>query len=304
MKKRDFYITIIVYAVLSTALIVSKLVWEYNLDWLMIFIIVFGGYLYVRYRLTAPIQRFNTKFNMLVDYDLDMDAAIDLCLEHIKEAPLSRMKTIYEVHLGIAYYSNGEFERALAVFNDLDLGKLHSVYHVLVFVHQAYIYDHLGQKENFEAVLERLKNVKSSIQRRYIGYANASERLLSAIGNINEDPEEYKQVIEVNLGQPNGFVSQRLIYHYRLAKYYEVLGQENEMEIELAKVLANGKSHYTAKEAHKLFKNTVNVDDYVFTEEEFYASPLEPEAEVVDEPEQIETTSEIDDVFDQKEDIQ
>jgi hypothetical protein len=88
-----------------------------------------------------------------------------------------------------------------------------------------------------------------------------------------------------------------LIYHYRLAKYYEAIGDEKEMDIQLAKVLANGKGHFTAKEAQKMFKNSVNVDDYIFTDEDYMPEPP------VEEPSldnQIED-SEVIDVFDDSE---
>ena len=48
------------------------------------------------------------------------------------------------------------------------------------------------------------------------------------------------------------------------------------MDIELAKVLANGKSHFTAQEAEKMFQNSVEVDDYIFTEESL-EQEVEPE---------------------------
>jgi tetratricopeptide (TPR) repeat protein len=297
MKKRDFYITIIVYGILSAGFIASKYIFKYELDWILMFLIIFSGYLYVRYRITSPVQRFAKTFNMLVDYDLDMDAAIDLCLDHIKEAPTVRMKALYQVHLGMAYYNNGEYEQALQVFREIEMSKLYAVYHVLIFAHEAYIYNELGQKDDFEAALERIRNVRAQIHRKYMGYANSYERLLTVIGHLEENPEEYKQVVEANLSQHNGYISQRLIYHYRLAKYYEAIGDEKEMDIQLAKVLANGKGHFTAKEAQKMFKNSVNVDDYIFTDEDYMPEPP------VEEPSldnQIED-SEVIDVFDDSE---
>jgi tetratricopeptide (TPR) repeat protein len=297
MKKRDFYITIIVYGILSAGFIASKYIFKYELDWILMFLIIFSGYLYVRYRITSPVQRFAKTFNMLVDYDLDMDAAIELCLDHIKEAPTLRMKALYQVHLGMAYYNNGEYEQALQVFREIEMSKLYAVYHVLIFAHEAYIYNELGQKDDFEAALERIRNVRAQIHRKYMGYANSYERLLTVIGHLEENPEEYKQVVEANLSQHNGYISQRLIYHYRLAKYYEAIGDEKEMDIQLAKVLANGKGHFTAKEAQKMFKNSVNVDDYIFTDEDYMPEPP------VEEPSldnQIED-SEVIDVFDDSE---
>lgn len=294
MKKRNFYLTLITYGVLSAGLIASKYIFEYDLDWIFIFLIIFVGYLYLRYRLSTPLQRFSTRFNMLVDYDLDMESAIQLCLDSMEEAPTSRIRALYQVHLGMAYYNNGEYEQALQTFNAVLMTKLHPIYHVLIFAHQAYIYIELGQMDNYEAALERIRNVKSSIGRKYIGYANSYDRLLTVVGHLEENPEEYKQVVEANLSNHSGYVSQRLIYHYRLAKYYEFVGNDAEMDIQLAKVLANGKGHFTAKEAQKMFKNSVNVDDYVFTEDDYL--PQEPQAPE-EEDKQIED-SEVIDVFD------
>lgn len=275
MNKKEYYGSIIVFAILSVGFVASKYILEYNLDWLIIFIIIFVAYLYLRYRLMTPIQRFSNKFNMLVDYDLDLEGAIQLCLDNIEEAPTRGIKALFQVHLGMAYYNNGEYDQALQAFNEVEFAKLNTVYHVLIFAHQAYIYNELGQKDEFDAALERIKNIKGQINRKYLGYANSYEHVLTVIGNLQEDPEEYKQVIESSFSTHSGYVTQRLIYHYRLAKYYEAIGNDEEMDIQLAKVLANGKGHFTAKEAHKMFKNTVNVDDYIFTDEE-----LEPEEPV------------------------
>ena len=289
MSKREFYLSIAIYAILSAGLIASKYIFEYNLDWLLIFVIIFVGYLFLRYRLTTPIQRFSKKYNMLVDYDLDMDAAIDLCLDHIEQAPTRGIKALYQVHLGMAYYNNGEFDQALQTFKEIELKKLNPVYHVLIYAHEAYIYNELGQKEEFEIALEKIRAVKSKINKKYIGYANSYERMISVIGNLEEDPEEYKQ----------GYISQRLVYHYRLAKYYEQIGDEREMDIHLAKVLANGKGHFTAKEAQKMFKNTVDIDDYVFTDEDVENLPVDevPEEEDFAEPKVLEEPEGLD-VFD------
>lgn len=295
MKKRDFYLTIVVFAVVSFGLIMSKYIVQYDLDWIFIFLIIFTGYLYLRYRLSTPLQRFSTRFNMLVDYDLDMESAIELCLEHMKEAPTARIRALYQVHLGMAYYNNGEYDQALQTFKDVEMSKLHAIYHVLIFAHQAYIYIELGQKDDYEAALERIRNVKSVIGRKYIGYANSYDRLLTVVGHLDEDPEEYKQVVEANLSNHSGYISQRLIYHYRLAKYYEAVGNETEMDIHLAKVLANGKGHFTAKEAQKMFKNSVNIDDYIFSDDDY----LVEEPVVVEEEEKFIEDSEVIDVFDE-----
>ncbi|MFP4478565.1 MAG: tetratricopeptide repeat protein [Candidatus Izemoplasmatales bacterium] len=295
MKKKEFYTTIIVFAVISTALIITNFIFEY-LDWLLLFAIILVGYMYFRYRLTTPMQKFSNKFNMLMDYDLNMEGAIDLAQEHIEEAPTRAMKALFQVHLGMAYYNNGQYERAIETFNNIELNKLNTVYHVLIFAHQAYAHYELGNEDQFELALERIKNVKPKIHRKFIGYANSYERLLTAIKNIEEDPEDYRAVIEANLSQHHGFISQRLVYHYRMAHYYKVIGDTKKMDIELAKVLANGKGHFTAKEAEDMFQKSVDVDDYIFTEDDFEAE-VEPKEEEKSPKEQLEESKELD-VFD------
>jgi tetratricopeptide (TPR) repeat protein len=295
MKRKEFYTTIVIFAIVATTLIVTNFILVY-MDWLLLFAIILVGYMYFRYRLTTPMQKFSNKFNMLMDYDLDMEGAIQLAHDHIEEAPTRAMKALFQVHLGMAYYNNGEYERAIQTFNEIELNKLNTVYHVLIFAHQAYAHYELGNQEQFDLALERIKNIKPQIHRKFIGYANSYERLLSAIKNIEEDPEDYKAVIEANLSQHHGFISQRLVYHYRMANYYKLIGDTEKTDIELAKVLANGKGHFTAIEAEKMFQNTVKVDDYIFTEEDFEAEvPVEEEQKPVNE--QLEDEKELD-VFD------
>ncbi|QWB99921.1 hypothetical protein KHQ88_07235 [Mycoplasmatota bacterium] len=295
MKKKEFYSTIIVFALVATALIVTNYIMKY-MDWLLLFAIVLIGYMYFRYRLTTPMQKFSNKFNMLMDYDLDMEAAIQLAQEHIDNAPTRSMKALFQVHLGMAYYNNGEYERAIQTFDEIELNKLNTVYHVLIFAHQAYSHYELGNQDKFDLALERIKNIKPQIHRKFVGYANSYERLLTVIKNIEDDPEDYKAVIEANLSQHHGFISQKLVYHYRMAHYYKVVNETEKMDIELAKVLANGKGHFTAKEAEKMFQNSVKVEDYVFTEDDFEMEvPSDDEEMPVQD--QIEDAKEMD-VFD------
>ncbi|MFW5889148.1 MAG: tetratricopeptide repeat protein [Bacillota bacterium] len=277
MKKNEFYVTIITYAVLSAGLIVTNIIFEY-LDWLLLFAIILIGYMYFRYRLSSPIQKFSNKFNMLVDYDLNMEEAINMSLEYIEEAPTKGIKALLQVYLGMAYYNNGEYEQAINTFKSIDLSKLNTVYHILIFAHQAYAYYELDDQEGFDLALERIRNIKPKINKKFLGYANSYERLLTTMKNMEEKPEEYKEVVEANLSSHKGFISQRLVYHYRLAHYYKVLGDTENMDKELAKVLANGKGHFTAKEAEKMFQNSVDVDDYIFTDDQ----PLEQEVKEED----------------------
>ncbi|MGE4571272.1 MAG: tol-pal system YbgF family protein [Candidatus Izemoplasmatales bacterium] len=294
MNKKEFYATIIIYAVLAFALMVTNYFLEY-MDWLLAFAIILVGYMYFRYKLTSPMQKFVNKFNMLMDYDLDIESAIEMALNHVENAPTKSLKGIFLLHLGMAYYNNGEYDKAIQTFNQIELQRMNTVYHVLIFAHQAYAYNELGNQEGFDLALERINNVKPKIHKKFYAYATSYERLLTAIKNIEEDPEEYKNVIEAHLSQHNGYISQRLIYHYRMAHYYKVIGDTHEMDIHLAKVLANGKSHFTAKEAQSMFKNSVNIEDYVFTEDDF--NEQEPvQEENLDQIQDIEDA----DVFDQE----
>ncbi|HKL47994.1 MAG TPA: hypothetical protein VJ878_04925, partial [Candidatus Izemoplasmatales bacterium] len=157
MKKKEFYTTIGVFAVLSTAFIITNLIFVY-LDWLLAFAIVLVAYMYFRYRLTSPMQKFANKFNMLMDYDLDIEGAIQMAQEYVDEAATRSMKGIFQLHLGMAYYNNGEYDKAIQTFNGIELQKLNTVYHVLIFAHQAYAYYELGSEEGFDLALERIKN--------------------------------------------------------------------------------------------------------------------------------------------------
>lgn len=282
MKKKEFIITIVVFAVFSVGFVATNLILELlnqqSLNWLLVFGIIFLGYLYLRYRLVQPLRSFASKFNMLLDYDLDIEGAIQLASEYVNEAPTRGMKSIYLLHLGMAYYNNGEYEKAVQTFDKIELQKINSVYHVLIFAHQAYAYDELGNDAGFDLALERITNIKDKIHRKFFAFASSYERILTAMKNLKEEPEEYKEVVEAHLSQHNGYISQRLVYHYRLAKYYEVVGDVEEMDKHLARVLANGKSHFTAKEAQDMFQNTVKVDDYVFTEDDFNQPDLEDES--------------------------
>ena len=136
MNKKEFYATIIIYAVLAFALMVTNYFLEY-MDWLLAFAIILVGYMYFRYKLTSPMQKFVNKFNMLMDYDLDIESAIEMALNHVENAPTKSLKGIFLLHLGMAYYNNGEYDKAIQTFNQIELQRMNTVYHVLIFAHQA-----------------------------------------------------------------------------------------------------------------------------------------------------------------------
>lgn len=111
-------------------------------------------------------------------------------------------------------------------------------------------------------------------------------QVLEALKGLEDNPEHFKEVIESQFSRNDGYVSTKLIYNYRMAQYYKTINDEVEMDKCLAKVIANGKEHHTAIQARKMFKNSVNIEDYVFQEE------AEEEFETVDDQQLIDTVEE------------
>ena len=98
------------------------------------------------------------------------------------------------------------------------------------------------------------------------------------MANADVALDQYKDMIEKHFSHPDGYISTKLVFHYRMADYYERLGDTLEMDKNLAFVIANGKNHHTAVQARRKFKNSVNVDDYIIVEE----TPSEAEPEVIE----------------------
>jgi hypothetical protein len=82
--------------------------------------------------------------------------------------------------------------------------------------------------------------------------------------NIDTDLEGYKEAIESHFGKHDGYISTKLIYNYRMALYYEKIGDKLEADKCLAFVIANGKEHHMVARANERFRNSVNVEDYVY----------------------------------------
>jgi len=138
-----------------------------------------------------------------------------------------------------------------------------------------------------------MEEVKNRVNKRYLSFASNYLDILTAMKNLEFDPEKYREVVEKNFSREDGYISTRLVYNYRLSLYYKTVGNIEEMDRCLAKVIANGKNHHTAVRAKLLFKGTCNVDDYVFSEDK-----QPDEVEVVKEPKQIEQMEEVEIVKD------
>jgi tetratricopeptide (TPR) repeat protein len=236
---------------------------------------------------------------MLVDYDLDVEAALELAKKQYEDAPTKSIEALIQIYYAMALYYNSQYSEAIKMFNQVDLNKVNIVYHALIFAFTGYSAFELDDRETLDLCVQRLGELTSRVNRKYVNFVIGYQEVLNAIKNLEVDPETYFEVIQRNFSREDGYVSTKLIYNYRLAHYYRVTNNTEEMDICLAKVIANGKNHHTAVAAKKLFKNTVNVEDYVFPE-----PGSEPqEVEVVEEPMQIETLEEVEVVEEVNEEV-
>jgi len=290
MNKKQYLFTMIVIIVLSVGLIVTNAIWGY-LEWIWVFVIAMLGYMYLRYRLSTPLQTFSNKFNMMVDFDLDVEGAEQLAYHGMKNAPTKNVEQLYALYYGMAQYYCGKYEDAIKTFHLLELKHLNIVYHVLVFAFTAYAAFELGDKEEFGQALDRIKNLQPRISGRYKPFVASYVEVLEALNNSEVAPEAFKEVVEKHFSNSDGYISTKLTYHYRLAQYYRLMNDTLEMDKNLAFVIANGKSHHTALQAAKMFQNSVNVEDYVIREEapeEVVPAPDVIEAEIITETEDAE----------------
>lgn len=302
MNRKQYLTAVIAIVAIDLALIITRIFINY-IDWTWILVIVASLYLFLKYKTTGPLQAFSTKFNMLVDYDLDVAEAKRLCQERVDQAPTNNIKAFYMVYLGMATYYNGDYEEAIKTFNMVDLKKLNNVYHILILSFIAYAAYELEDLETFNLSIERIKNLEGTVNRKYLAFVGSYLQVLEAMQNLADNPEHYKEVIESQFSRNDGYVSTKLIYNYRMALYYKTINDELEMDKCLAKVIANGKEHHTAIQARKLFKNNVNIEDYVFVEEVDVEETddnaeqelIETEIKEQDEIEEVEKVEEKDD---------
>jgi tetratricopeptide (TPR) repeat protein len=276
MNKRQYKMTLIVFGLVAAAAIIVTSVW-YNEYLIWAFIALSVGYIYIRYKITTPLQRFSTKFNMLVDYDLDVEGALELAKEQYENAPTEQVGQLLGIYLGMGYYYNSRYDEAIKTLNLVKLNKVNQVYHILIHAFTAYAAYELNDTENFDLAVERIETAKQRINKKYFAFASSY-------------PEGYREIIERNFSREDGYVSTRLVYNYRMALYFKKVGNLEEMDKCLARVIANGKNHHTAVRSRSLFTGTVNVEDYVFAEPGTEAQ----EVEVVENPLQIDQLQEVD----------
>jgi len=261
-NRTKYLVTIIVLAAVSVGVSVTNAIFAY-VDWIWIVLIILTGWTILRTRVLAPLQVFGTKFTMLVDYDLEIAEACRLAKEGADNAPTEKVKAIYQMYYGMGLYYAGDYETAIRTFNLIDLRRLEAVYHVLIVAFICYSAFEEGNLEAFRDALERLRGIRSAIGPKYQNFAANYIEILEAIAGLENDPEHYREIMDKHFSRDDGYISTRLIHHYRLALYDRQVGNLADMDRNLAFVIANGKSHHTVKQAEKLFTGSVNVSDFV-----------------------------------------
>lgn len=290
-NRKKYIIFVVAFLVIMVGAIVvnSLLPADSRIDWLWIILIGSAGYIYIKYRVSGPLQLFASKFTMLVDYDINVAEAERIAYEGMVNAPTKNVGELYRVYYGMSQYYSGKYEDAIKTFNTVELKRLNVLYHILIFAFTCYSAFELGDEETFNIALDRIKNSKSRIPAKYTNFVASYEEILEAIKNIDTSLDNYKDVIERHFSRNDGYITTRLIYNYRLALYYEKLGDDLERDKCLAFVIANGKEHHTALGAIKKFKGLVNVEDFVIKEEPI---PSDITPETVEQIETIETINE------------
>ncbi|MCK7487852.1 MAG: hypothetical protein MZU97_21895 [Bacillus subtilis] len=137
----------------------------------------------------------------------------------------------------------------------------------MIFVFIAYAAYELDDMDTFAtANRTNRRRRKRRIPAKYQGfvdelYGNLERRLQHKEVAL----DQYKEMIEKHFSsREDGYISTKLIYNYRLATYYDLIGDALEKDKCLAFVIANGKEHHTAIQAKKRFTNLVNVEDFVY----------------------------------------
>jgi tetratricopeptide (TPR) repeat protein len=282
MNRKQYIASLIILGVGTAALFITNYFFQY-MQMLYIPLIVMLAYVFIKYKVTGPLQMFANKFSMLVDYDLEVEQAVELSKKGYENAPTQNIKALYQLYYGMGLYYAGQYEEAIKMLNTIDLRKLQSIYHILIFAFVCYCCTETKDWETFRYTLDRIKTTKAKVGARYQSFANNYVEILEAIQNAENDPEHYKEVVEKHFNREDGFISTKLVYNYRLSFYHKALGNDLEADKCLAFVIANGKNHHTALRAKELFKNLVNVEDYVYV----VPNPAEPLQE--EKPEVIES---------------
>lgn len=285
MNRKQYIASLILLAVATVALFVTNYFFTY-MEMIYIPLIVMLAYIIIKSRITGPLQMFANKFSMLVDYDLDVQGAVELCKKGYENAPTYNIKALYQLYYGMGLYYAGRYEDAIKMLNTIDLKKIQTIYHILIFAFICYSSAEIKDEETFNYTLQRIKDAKPRVGAKYQPFADNYIEILESIHNLESDPEHYKEVVEKHFAREDGYISTKLVYNYRLAFYYQAIGDVVEADKCFAFVIANGKEHHTAIRAKELFKNSVNVEDYVYV----VPTPVDP-AEEAENPEVVETQS-------------
>lgn len=282
MNRKTYIASLIILGVGTVALFITNYFFAY-MEMLYIPLIVMLGYIIIKYKVTGPLQSFSTKFSMLVDYDLDVEQAVELCKKGYENAPTKNIQALYQLYYGMGLYYAGRYDEAIKMLNTIDLRKLQSIYHILIFAFVCYCCTETKDWETFRYTLDRIKATKPKVGARYQSFAENYVEILEAVQNVENDPEHYREIVEKHFKREDGFISTKLVYNYRLAFYHKAVGNDLEADKCLAFVIANGKDHHTALRAKEMFKNLVNVEDFVYV----VPNPAEPVQE--EKPEVIES---------------
>jgi tetratricopeptide (TPR) repeat protein len=263
MNRKQYLISIIALAIISIGLIISQAIFNYT-NWFMIMLAPMLGYLYIKYRVDGGVQYFSTRFNMLLDYDLDTETALKMAQDGFDNAPTANLKTMYQMYIGLALYYKGSYEESIRSFNQVDLNKLNPVFHTLVFAFSAYAAFEIDDTETYNQSLDRLHSLKTRVPAKYATFVESYEEILEAIQNMDVSVDHYKEMIDKHFSGDNGFIARKLNYQYRLAYYYKAIGDTLEMDKCLAFVIANGKDQHLAIKAKTMFQNSVNIEDFIY----------------------------------------
>ncbi|MBU0997594.1 MAG: hypothetical protein KKE16_06040 [Firmicutes bacterium] len=308
MNKKQYLASLIILGVVSIGLIVTNAIWDY-MNWVLIIALFFIIYMFIKYRIDGSVQYFSTRFNMLLDYDLDMEGALKMAEEALKKAPTEAIKSMYRMYLGMAQYYSGYYDDAVKSFNQVELNRLNNVFHALVFAFTAYASFELHDQETFDQSLERIRQLKSRVPLKYQNFVGGYEEILDAIKNMDVSIDHYKEMVEKHFGNDDGFIARKINYNYRLSYYYKAIGDTVEMDKCLAFVIANGKNQHAALRAKEMFKGSVNIEDFVYdpTKKPEVVETVEPTyietAEIIDESplDEVDEVEELDEPEDQDE---
>ncbi len=283
-NRKMYLISVIAASVITLA---ALIVWATQIlvfDWIYIFLFASVAYLLIKYKVSGPLQLFSTKFTMTVDYDLDVEGAVKLCEEAVANAPTKGVKALYELYLAMAKYYSADYEGSIRAFNMIDITRLNPVYLVLIFTFKSYSAYELKDTELFATELERVKGLVNRVNPKYQGFVQSYVEILEAMKNKEFALDAFREVVEKHFTRNDGYISTKLVYNYRMAQYYELLGDTLEMDKCLAFCIANGKKHHTAVQARKMFKNSVDPADFIYKEEPKPETVSSEAPKVIEEP--------------------